>query len=99
MPCLVSRSRTHPAQPILGTNTQIKGQRPVSLAEGQKVVVQWIVPNIFNDGLHWLEPAIVHNSGVDVCDWWEEAASFMVVREERTPYIVSPAIDVVIEKD
>ncbi len=86
-------------QAILGTNTQIKGQRPMLLTEAQKVVVRWNVPNVFNDGLHWIEPAIVHNGGVDVCDWWEEAASFMVVREERTPYIVSPTIDVVIEKD
>jgi ABC-type sulfate/molybdate transport systems ATPase subunit len=86
-------------QAILGTNTQIKGQRPMVLTEGQKVVVQWDVPNVFNDGLHWLEPAIVHNGGVDVCDWWEEAASFMVIREERTPYIISPSICVLIEED
>ncbi|GIF98400.1 hypothetical protein Cci01nite_34940 [Catellatospora citrea] len=85
--------------PILGTNTLIKGQRPMSLTEGQQVVVRWTVPNVFNDGLHWLEPAIVHNGGIDVCDWWEEAASFTVVRKERTPYIISPTIDVVVEKD
>ncbi|GAB4049561.1 ABC transporter ATP-binding protein [Catellatospora paridis] len=90
--------RNASGQPILGTNTEIKGQRPMSLAEGQKVVVRWSVPNVFNEGLHWLEPAIVHNGGGDVCDWWQEAASFTVVRQERTPYIVSPAIDLVIEK-
>lgn len=84
---------------ILGTNTKIKGQRPMALTEGQKVVVQWEVPNVFNEGLHWLEPAIVHNGGTDVCDWWEEAASFTVVREERTPYVVSPTIGVTIEQD
>jgi ABC-2 type transport system ATP-binding protein len=84
---------------ILGTNTKIKGHRPISLTEGQKIVVRWDVPNVFNDGLHWLEPAIVHNGGTDVCDYWEEAASFTVVREERTPYIVSPTIGVAIGQD
>lgn len=86
-------------QAILGTNTQIKGERPLPLAEGQKVVVQWNVPNVFSDGLHWLEPAIVHNGGLDVSDWWEEAVSFVVLREERTPYIISPTINVVLDSD
>lgn len=90
--------KTASGEAILGTNTMIKRQPRISLVEGQKFVLRWDVPNIFNDGLHWVEPAIVHNGGLDVCDWWDEATSFTVVREERTPYVVSPTIGVVLEQ-
>lgn len=83
---------------ILGTNTQIKGQRRLRLAAGEKIVVQWDIPNLFNDGLHWFELAIVDKSGLDVCDWWEEAASFTVFRDERTEYVVNPPIGLVLER-
>ena len=79
---------------ILGTNTQILRKSIDHLAVGEKLEVTWTVPNVFADGVHYVEPAIVHHDGSVVCDWWEEAKSFTVFREERTPYLVSPRVEV-----
>jgi ABC-2 type transport system ATP-binding protein len=77
---------------ILGTNSQIKQQKMASLKSGDEVKITWSMPNVFNEGTHYVDAAIVHHDGSDVADWWEEAAVFEVVREERTPYIVSPPV-------
>jgi ABC-2 type transport system ATP-binding protein len=77
---------------ILGTNSQIKRQKMASLKSGDEVKITWSMPNVFNEGTHYVDAAIVHHDGSDVADWWEEAAVFEVVREERTPYIVSPPV-------
>jgi len=31
-------------------------------------------------------------------DYWEDAASFTVVKEEKTPYIVTPDTSLVVER-
>lgn len=77
---------------ILGTNTRIKQLPTTDLKEGEEVEIRWSVPNIFNDGVHYIDPAIVYRGDVQVADWWEEAGSFMSAREERTPYLVNPPI-------
>lgn len=81
-------SRTH----ILGTNTVIKKKKIEHLRAGESVTIQWSIPNIFNEGVHYIDPAAVYKGDKQVGDWWEEAASFTVLKEERTPYLVNPSI-------
>jgi ABC-2 type transport system ATP-binding protein len=85
-------SREH----ILGTNTQIAGEKIGVLKKGEKIEIEWRVPNIFNDGLHYVDPAITYKAGNQVADWWEEAGSFRVLKENSTPYIISPKINLLI---
>lgn len=80
-------------EPILGTNSNILGQNYSSVKKGQKVSIEWEVPNVFNDGMHYVDPAITYKGLTEVADWWEEAASFRVLRENPTPYLVNPDID------
>lgn len=87
------------SQPILGTNTQIKQVKIESLKKGEHISLKWDVPNIFGDGVYYIDPAVVHDNGVETHDWWEEAASFRVYKEEMTPYIITPKIEVVVVKD
>jgi ABC-2 type transport system ATP-binding protein len=77
---------------ILGTNTVIAGQSLKPLKKGESIDIEWVVPNIFNDGLYYVDPAISYKGYNQVADWWEEAASFRVLRQNSTPYIVSPEI-------
>lgn len=84
--------------PVLGTNTKIKQVRLKKIEKDETVSVRWEIPNIFNEGLHYVDPAIVSNDGTVICDWWDEAATFRVRRLEKTPYIVSPKIEVQLEK-
>lgn len=79
-------------QQLLGTNSQVKRQHVGDMKKGQKVTVKWSVPNIFSDGVYYIDPAIVHRDGVTICDWWEEAAQFEVINEERVPYPFNPPI-------
>jgi hypothetical protein len=84
--------RNAAGQFILGTNTRIVHQKLKDLKAGEKVTIQWTFENVLSDGEHYVEPAIVHDDGVTVCDWWEEASSFTVLKEDRTPYLVTPYI-------
>ena len=75
---------------ILGTNSLLKKQPSDGLRKGDHVRIQWSVPNVFSDGLHYVELAITDRQGLTIYDSWKEAASFTVVKEEKTPYIVTP---------
>ena len=79
-------------EPILGTNSIIVGKQIEPLKKGDQVELEWNIPNIFNEGLHYVDPAITHGGNIQVADWWEEAISFRVLREKSTPYLVNPEI-------
>ncbi len=66
--------------------------------EGRPLQVQWSIPNVFSDGPHSLELGIVDRQGLTVYDSWQEAASFTVVKEEKTPYVVTPDTSLVLER-
>ena len=57
---------------------------------GESVHIQWSVPNVFSDGLHYVELAITDRQGLTIYDSWKEAASFTVIKEEKSPYMVTP---------
>jgi hypothetical protein len=75
---------------ILGTNSMLKRQPCGGLTQGEHVQVRWSVPNVFSDGLHHVELAITDRQGLTIYDSWKEAATFTVVKEEKTPYLVTP---------
>ena len=77
---------------ILGTNNQIKQQTVDKIKTGEVITIKWTIPNVFSDGEYYIDPAIVYKSGSQTADWWEEAASFTVLKEEKTPYIISPEV-------
>lgn len=78
---------------ICGTNNKIKKQDLPDLAAGDRVRFSWTVPNIFSDGKHYVDIALIYRDGSSVADWWEEAASFTALQEEKTPYVVSPPVE------
>lgn len=83
---------------LLGTNTMIENGPIEFLKKDETIEIEWHVPNIFNDGTHFVDPAIVYKGGSQVADWWEEALSFKVFKESKTPYIISPQINLVIKQ-
>ncbi len=78
---------------ILGTNTKIKLINTGTYKAGQTSVLEWKIPNIFDDGEYFITTAISHNDGVTQYDWIEDAVRFRVYREDRTAFIVNPFID------
>lgn len=81
-------------QTLLGTNTKIMKKTVSDLKASKKITITWRVPNIFNDGIYSIDPAIVYDGGLETADWWEGANSFKVLKEFRTPYTINPDIEV-----
>lgn len=75
---------------LIGTNTKIKRVMLGDVNKGERFTVRWKMPNVFNDGIFVMTAAISHNDGVTQCDWWEDAATFTVFREDKTPYALNP---------
>lgn len=78
---------------ILGTNTKIKLMDTGSYKAGDKGVLEWKLPNIFNDGRYLVTVAVSHEDAVTQHDWIEDAVSFRVYRDDSTAFIVNPFID------
>ncbi|SRR3989344_3767841 len=84
------RIRNSAGQEITGTNTQVEQQDLGDVKQGQRIKLQWRTPNIFSDGKYFVDPAVVYADGVTVCDWWDEAASFVIKKARRLPYNIDP---------
>ena len=84
---------------LLGTNNKIKKQYLGTFESGDKVDATWKIPNIFGDGKHYVDVAVIYDDGAEVADWWEESTSFTVLNEEKTPYVIAPAIDLILSSN
>ena len=84
--------------PVLGTDSLQKKQVCGGLARGERVRLEWSVPNVFSDGEHSVEVMIHDRYGLVVYDSWKEAAKFRVVKEEKTPYIITPNTSLDLER-
>lgn len=84
---------------LIGTNNNIKKQQIKSLKKGDQIELRWTVPNIFSDGIHTIDLAAEYKNGGMVADRWEDALDFRVEKQERSPYIVSPNVELVIKED
>jgi len=84
---------------ICGTNNRIlRKETKTPLFAGDKLQLTWSIPNIFNEGTFIVEPALSDPINMDVITWWDDAAEFRVVNEQKTPYKVAPKIDLVVAK-
>ena len=84
---------------ILGTNSLVKRQRCDDLLKGECVHVEWSVPNVFSDGRHFVDLSIHDRGGYATYDYWKRATAFTVVKEEQTPYLVTPDTSLSLVRD
>jgi ABC-2 type transport system ATP-binding protein len=75
---------------IMATDSAQRRQPCRDLAKGERVQVTWSVPNVFSDGLHHIGLTLSDRRGLTIYDSWKEAAAFTVVKEEKSPYVVTP---------
>jgi hypothetical protein len=83
---------------LMGTNTTILNKPLPDMKTGDKLTLTWKIPNIFNDGNYYIDPAVVYKGGNQVSDWWEEALAFKAVIENPTSYAVNPPIEVSLQE-
>jgi ABC-2 type transport system ATP-binding protein len=81
-------------KPIFGTNTKIKKNDLKDLHKGDKLSLDWQIPNIFNTGSYYIDLAVLSEDYTDVYDWWEEAVLFSVERNEASSYPINPISEV-----
>jgi len=82
---------------VFGSNTQLRKHKSVTLKAGQRVLLEWIFPNILADGAFTATVTAHDVSGSPVYDWYPDALEFRVYRDEKTPYNVNPAMQVNVE--
>lgn len=82
---------------LMGTNTRFKHIKTGEFTEGEERVIKWKILNVFNDGDYLVDVAITYDDGITQLDWWEDACSFTVYREEHTPFVVEPPVEVSIK--
>lgn len=79
-------------RPMVGTNTRIKDKK-IHLSKGEEVTVEWDLPILFNDGVYRVDLAIEQADYTGIYDWWEDAATFTVQRNEQSSYSINPIIN------
>ncbi|MBL8030704.1 MAG: ABC transporter ATP-binding protein [Candidatus Doudnabacteria bacterium] len=80
---------------LLGTNSKLL-KRPVPpLKAGETIKLEWRVPNVFKDGKYSVDPAITLQDG-EICDWWDDAATFTTKKNDHIPYVIAPDIEMTI---
>lgn len=79
---------------MFGTNTKLVGVKPFNLQAGESSTITWKVPNILNDGDYVIDVAASNTDETEHYDWWEDAKTFNVYREQHTTYAVEPKISV-----
>lgn len=79
--------------PLTGNNTKIKKTSIGKLKANETCELRWKVPNIFADGKYTIDIAVTDSSGVTIHEWWEDAVTFKVYREEHVPYSIAPSVE------
>lgn len=77
-------------QVLFGTNSMIEKVKLPALKVGKKINVSWSIPKILPEGDYSVALAAQYDGGNTTGMWWEDAATFSVISDKRTPYIVQP---------
>lgn len=77
---------------MLGSNSKLVHFPVRNYNIGESLTVEWVVPNILNDGDYTVDVTAIDGDSFSEYDWWEDAASFSVVRNEHTAYVVEPSV-------
>lgn len=82
---------------VTGFNSEDAGR--LNLNKGQKGVVEFIVPDIFGNDIFAVDATLRLSDGVTICDNWDDAASFSILKNTKAPYSVVPEVKVRLEKE
>jgi ABC-2 type transport system ATP-binding protein len=92
------RIRSAAGLDIAGTNTKIESVKTTSLKKGNKLTITWTIPNVLSDGVYSIDPAVAHDNGIDMYDWWNDAQTFTVKKKRHLPYPIDPNILITVSK-
>ncbi len=76
-------------QIIFQSNTLWCNQKTKDVIPGERVVVNWSIPNVFTTGTFQVSPAVSDAIGSAVYDWLEDAVSFKVRKEQKSHGVIN----------
>ncbi len=82
---------------ILGTNSYVEAQKTGTIKPSKESIFKWELPNILSDGTYRVDPAILLEDAITVCDWWDDAIRFKVHKERHLPYSIDPGFKLLVE--
>jgi len=83
---------------IFESNTKWKRIKTGDYSKGEQVRITWDVPNIFTNGTNYVSVAVANEDATEFYDWWDEAAAFVVDKDEITTAVTLAAHNVGIHK-
>jgi ABC-2 type transport system ATP-binding protein len=84
--------------PILGTSPGQKQRLNGGLRQGERVLLEWSVPNVFSKGLHSVDVTVTDRHELVVYDFWKDAARFSVEKEDSSIYPITPETTLSVER-
>lgn len=78
-------------------NLNVKGGKKLSFKANEKKTLKYVMPNIFGNGTHRVSTTIKKSNG-EICDQWEDAASFSNTKDNVYYPVLCPATLEVIER-
>jgi hypothetical protein len=78
---------------VCGTNTKIIRNKLGTKNSGEKIFLDWSIPNFFNSGDYSIDTSIGYSDGVRQADWWHNATNFSCTNELSTPYLITPKVN------
>lgn len=84
------RIRDAAGHEITGTNTKKEDKKVPELSKGQKLELNWELPNLLSDGKYIVDPSLTYWDEITVADWWNEATTFVINKDRHLPYSIDP---------
>jgi ABC-2 type transport system ATP-binding protein len=84
--------------PILGTSPGQKQRLNGGLKPGERLHLEWTVPNVFSKGLHSVDVTVTDRHELVVYDFWKDAARFSVDKEDSSMYPITPQTTLSVER-
>jgi hypothetical protein len=91
------RLRDEEGKEVTGTNTRLEGIVIPILKKGESTKVTWTFPAVLRDGKYSVDIALQYPDEITVADWWNSAATFVLKKSRRLPYILDPDFITVVD--
>jgi ABC-2 type transport system ATP-binding protein len=75
---------------VIEGNTLRQRHKTHALSKGDKVTIEWAVPNVLKEGKYSVSVACCNASATDFYDWHNDSGSFTVDRDSPTAALIAP---------
>lgn len=85
--------RNGAGQLVHGTNTWVEGKKLPDITKEETCEVTWEFPNFYSEG-QYLVDVYVYGSGNVIYEQWDDATTFYVKREAKTPFLAQVPVKI-----